>query len=70
MVGDIDNDGAILGSDVVFLASYIAGIDSVVAQAQTIPNFNVLADFNQDGSVNAADVVAMASYIAGLTPAP
>ena len=50
----------------MFLASWVAGIQQQVDEAEKDPYFYAKADVNNDGSVNGADVVYMASAIAGL----
>ena len=59
--GDINNNGTITGADVVYLASYLAGIPGY-----PIPSERIVSDINMDNIVSAADVVYLSSYIARL----
>ena len=59
--GDLNGDSSVTGADVVYLASYIAGLSGFDASN------TATADLNSDGSVTGADVVYLASYIAGLS---
>ena len=65
--GDVNNDTFIGVADVVFLASYLAGLSAQTTAAANDPNFNFAADTNLDGAaIGVADVVYLASYLAGL----
>ena len=64
--GDVNNDGVFNGADVVFLASWVASLQTQVAEASADPNFTAKADVNGDGQANGADVVYMASSVASL----
>ena len=64
--GDVNNDGVFNGADVVFLASWVASLQTQVDEANADPKFVLKADVNGDGQTNGADVVYMASSVAGL----
>ena len=65
--GDVNNDTFIGVADVVFLASYLAGLNAQTTSAANDPNFTFAADTNLDGAtIGVADVVYLASYLAGL----
>jgi hypothetical protein len=61
-LGDINGDGVIGATDVVYLASHLVGIDGYV-----IPDsFNNVFDVDQDGQIGATDIVYLASHLVGI----
>lgn len=58
--GDVNNDGYINSTDVVYLRRYIAD-----AEGYGITIVEKAADVNRDGAINTTDVVAIRRYIAG-----
>ena len=65
-LGDVNNDGVFNGADVVFLASWVAGIEQQKYLSELDPYFDLKGDVNNDNSVNGADVVFMASTVANI----
>ncbi len=60
VLGDVDLDGQVTGSDVFFLLSYLAGLEQLTAEQLQ------LADCNQDGAVNIRDVQCIFNLSVGL----
>lgn len=65
--GDVNNDGTFNGADVVFLTSWVAGLEAQIEAATVDGNFDAKADVNGDGEVDGSDVSYMASSVAGLS---
>ena len=58
--GDLDGDGELTSADVVLLARYLAGAETLTEAQLTA------ADLNADGVVTSADLVLLAQKAAGL----
>ena len=63
----MNNDGTFNGADVVFLTSWVAGLEAQIEAATVDGNFDAKADVNGDGEVDGSDVSYMASSVAGLS---
>mgnify|MGYP001564403492 FL=1 len=60
--GDINADGKIDSSDLIYLASF-----SVNIQGFTMPSsFTEVFDINNDNKVSSVDLIHLASYIVGI----
>ena len=60
MLGDLDGDGELTSADVVLLARYLAGAETLTEAQLTA------ADLNADGVITSADLVLLARKVAGL----
>ena len=60
MPGDLDGDGELTSADVVLLARYLAGAETLTEAQLTA------ADLNADGVITSADLVLLARKVAGL----
>lgn len=58
--GDMDGDGELTSADVVLLARYLAGAETLTEAQLTA------ADLNADGVITSADLVLLARKVAGL----
>ena len=58
--GDLDGDGELTSADVVLLARYLAGAETLTEAQLTA------ADLNADGVITSADLVLLARKVAGL----
>ena len=60
MLGDLNGDGELTSADVVLLARYLAGAETLTEAQLTA------ADLNADGVITSADLVLLARKVAGL----
>lgn len=71
-LGDLDHDGNVSDSDVIFLAKYLNGTASLggnyIDMSSDEAKFlrSLAADVNRDGKVDDADLVRLNQYLAGL----
>ena len=60
ILGDINGNGTISGTDLVILANHVAGISNIPLDRQTY------ADLNKSGTISGTDVVILANIVSGI----